>query len=88
MSFLSIASKAAPIFRTAWSFIKSSPFLKSVGSAVVGHFINKGVDMIDEKTKSNQNQLVTSIWDITKNNAKRNPNIPGNIKKHIMRKKV
>ena len=45
--FSSIASRALPVFRTAWSFIKSSPFLMNVKDAVIGYVANKGIDMID-----------------------------------------
>ena len=47
MAFASIASRALPVFRTVWSFIKASPVLSAIKTAVIGHAVNKGVGMID-----------------------------------------
>lgn len=46
-AFASIASRALPVFRTVWSFIKSTPLLNSIKDAVIATAVGKGVSMID-----------------------------------------
>lgn len=47
MAFASIASRALPVFRTIWSFIKASPTLTAIKDQVVAQVISKGLDMVD-----------------------------------------
>jgi hypothetical protein len=45
-AFVSIASRALPVFRSIWGFARASPFLNSLKTAVVGALVQKGADMI------------------------------------------
>ena len=38
-AFASIASRALPVFRSIWSYVRSSPTLNSIKDAIVGKVI-------------------------------------------------
>lgn len=38
-AFASIASRALPVFRSMWSYIRSSPTLSSIKDAIIGKVI-------------------------------------------------